>query len=324
MILYVNTQGAKVKTSENRIVVEAEKKVLSSTPVHSVKSIVILGNVTVTTPVITLCLSLDIVIIFATYTYLYKGILQSDLSSQPKIRLFQYEVIRDSKLNLAMAKDIVKVKIRNQMILLTKKSRTLEKENLKETLAKLSWLSGMTERVKSISHLFGIEGIASKYYFSNFDKMLSNPYFKFEKRSIRPPRNEVNAMLSFGYGMLVNRLLIYVISFRLDPYLSHLHSVENNRLGLVLDLMEEFRSRIDNLVINIINRYEMNALEDFSKWRNGGIYLNDKGKKKFMAKFEKLCEAEKFGIELRQSVRAYIKKIRELTEGVGDAVFTDV
>jgi CRISP-associated protein Cas1 len=92
-------------------------------------------------------------------------------------------------------------------------------------------------------------------------------------------------MLSFGYQVLWNHLLALIELQQLDPYQACLHQGSERHAALASDLIEEFRAPIvDSLVLYLINRRMINADEDFSYY-NGGCYLNDTGRKKYLEAF---------------------------------------
>ncbi|EFA74179.1 Protein of unknown function DUF48 [Raphidiopsis brookii D9] len=131
----------------------------------------------------------------------------------------------------------------------------------------------------------GFEGTGAAQYFSVFSECLTNPDFVFSGRSRRPPGNPVNAMLSFGYQVLWNHLLALIEVQGLDPYYACLHQANDGHAALASDLIEEFRAPlVDSLVMWLINRNIMDVKGDF-QFKNGGCYLNDSGRKKFLRGF---------------------------------------
>jgi CRISP-associated protein Cas1 len=113
------------------------------------------------------------------------------------------------------------------------------------------------------------------------------------ERSRRPPRDPVNAMLSFGYQLLWNHLLSLIELQGLDPYEACLHQGSERHAALASDLLEEFRAPIiDSLVLYAINHHIMNRDQDFDWPEDGGCYLNESGRKKFLRSFLMRMEEE--------------------------------
>jgi CRISP-associated protein Cas1 len=131
----------------------------------------------------------------------------------------------------------------------------------------------------------GLEGAGAACYFPAFGECLSNRSFVFMARSRRPPENPVNAMLSFGYQVLWNHLLSLIELQGLDPYQACLHQGNERHAALASDLIEEFRAAIvDSLVLYLVNRGGVDADQDFV-YADGGCYLNDSGRKKYLRAF---------------------------------------
>ena len=105
--------------------------------------------------------------------------------------------------------------------------------------------------------------------------------FWFETRSRRPPRNEVNAVLSFLYTQLTHDVRSALESVGLDPAAGYLHTLRPGRPSFALDMMEELREALcDRLTITLFNRGQLSAA-DFEK-KTDAVYLNEKGRKKVL------------------------------------------
>ncbi len=138
----------------------------------------------------------------------------------------------------------------------------------------------------------GFEGAGAREYFSAFGECLNNTEFIFAGRSRRPPGNPVNAMLSFGYQVLWNHLLTLIELQGLDPYYPCLHQGSERHAALASDLIEEFRAPIvDSLVMYMVNRKLMDTEQDFV-YHEGGCYLNDSGRPKYLKAFLQRMEEE--------------------------------
>jgi len=130
----------------------------------------------------------------------------------------------------------------------------------------------------------GIEGRAASVYFSVFSEMIKGN-FKFDKRSKRPPKDPINAMLSFGYVLLSNEMHSAISNIGLDPHIGFLHRLRYGRTSLALDLMEEFRALfVDRLVISIVNNNIIKE-DDFEEVL-GEIRMSKKAIRKFLEAYE--------------------------------------
>jgi len=116
--------------------------------------------------------------------------------------------------------------------------------------------------------------------------------FQFTSRSRRPPRDPVNALLSFGYTLLYNEAIAALAAVGFDPYLGFYHKVHYGRCSLALDLIEDYRPlAADRLALNVIN---LEALKpaDFQNREDGGVLLSPDGRKRFLKEYERLMNAE--------------------------------
>ena len=129
-------------------------------------------------------------------------------------------------------------------------------------------------QAESLAQLLGLEGNASAHYFATFDTLLKTETgFRFQKRSQRPPKAPVNALLSFAYSLLALDLSSAIQLVGLDPYIGFYHQQTYGRPCLALDLMEEFRSVIaDSVVITLINNRQI-LVDDFEV-KNGEMVVS--------------------------------------------------
>ena len=194
-----------------------------------------------------------------------------------------------------------------------------------------------------LDRLRGLEGMASALYFGQFGKLLLNTDLTFAGRSRRPPRDEVNACLSFGYTLLGNVVETEVLRCGLDPMVGCFHQPQDGRASLMLDVLEEFRPFVDTLVLRLINRRQLGPLDferrggpeldailaesadiegpDMGEGGGEGVYLADPGRRVFLAEFfarlrERLHYSPRQGAwELRDIVREQAYHLARVVEG---------
>lgn len=114
----------------------------------------------------------------------------------------------------------------------------------------------MVTRASDLGALLGCEGLGAAAYFRSFAFMLRSPIgdFAFSARNRRPPKDPVNAMLSFAYALLAKEVTVAIAAEGLDPWWGLYHQPRHGRPSLALDLMEEFRPLVaDSVVISAIN-----------------------------------------------------------------------
>ena len=146
---------------------------------------------------------------------------------------------------------------------------------------------------QSLEQVRGIEGESARLYFSVFDRLISikdpeeRKGFVFAQRTRRPPRNRVNALLSFVYTLLMGDCRSAVAAVGLDDQVGFLHRDRPGRPGLALDMMEEFRPVLaDRLVLTLINRRQV-AARDFEAKETGAVYLTERGRRTVIEAWQK-------------------------------------
>ncbi len=175
-----------------------------------------------------------------------------------ELRIKQFQWAGDEVRSLSIARKIISGKIENCRILL----RRNDPEVPAEVLESLERLTGQAEGASRMQSLLGFEGAAAEVYFARFGSMLkSSQDFSFQNRNKRPPRDPVNTVLSYLYGILAKELFSTVLAAGFDPYLGFYHQPRYGRPALALDMMEEFRPIIaDSTVLTLFSETHMNTL----------------------------------------------------------------
>lgn len=141
--------------------------------------------------------------------------------------------------------------------------------------------------VSNLDGLRGVEGEGSRTYFSVFQRLVGRDGFEFKGRSRRPPRDNVNAALSFVYTLLMHDARAALEAAGLDSQVAFLHRDRPGRPSLALDLMEEFRAFLaDRLVLSLINRGQISAA-GFVTTPVGGVVMDDGTRKGVIAAYQK-------------------------------------
>jgi len=285
-------QGTKLSVEGERFSIEREGAIIQQVRMAEVDEVLVFGNVSLTPATIAALLQRGTDTLFLTAHGRYRGRLTGKPGKNVHLRLAQFDRLRDTALAVPLARALVGGKIANQRAVLLRAQReraaTLrqaqgsaqgvpavrethgsvepQREDLAETIAAMRRLAEGVETAEDIGALRGIEGQAAALYFGTFGKCIRNPEFSFTARTRRPPRDPVNAMLSFGYTLLAMGMESAVLRVGLDPMVGVFHTPEYGRPSLVLDLIEEFRPvLVDMLVLRIVNRREV-AREDFEEF----------------------------------------------------------
>ncbi len=287
--VYVVGHGQMVKKRGDRLEFWSKGDKVGEAKLREVAQLSLYGGVGITTPALADLLQRGVPICHYSHGGWFYGISQGNTHKNVELRIRQFDRAGDSTKSLKIARSFVSGKIRN--------SRTLIRRNdpapPKKVLTSLNRLAREAEVAESAESLLGIEGAAAQIYFSRFNNLLKSGEvsFSFENRNKRPPKDPVNAVLSYLYGVMVKEFFITLLAVGFDPYLGFYHRPRYGRPALALDLMEEFRPLIaDSVTITLFNNGELTE-KDFI-CRGLGVSLNQKGKKTVISGYERRMTSE--------------------------------
>jgi CRISPR-associated protein Cas1 len=188
-------------------------------------------------------------------------------------RLAQLQAAIDPQRCLTIAAAFVGGKLHNQYAHLMRIQAEARSEQVASALAMLRSVRARVPSCAALNPLRGMEGVAARHYFQGLGSALRNPLFRFADRNRRPPRDPVNAALSYLYTLLVAEVEASIRAAGLDPLIGFLHETARGRPSLALDLAEEWRPLVDRLAFGLFNRRELSP-EDF---RHPGIGARELG-----------------------------------------------
>ena len=288
-ILYLHHNGDKLRYKTNRFIVERDEKCTFSIPFSEVHSIVVVGNVEVTTPALHHIFRLGIDMTYLSVHGNFYGKIYENHSKNVPLKIAQYRNADDKRFCLIMACAFANGKIHNQYTVLKRFFRNHKQKMDEADAGRFKSAIRRLNSVNSIEQLRGIEGSCSVLYFKLLNSILPEE-FKFEKRNRRPPLDRFNSLINFIYSLLEHELFSALNVAGLDPYIGYLHSPEYGRPSLVFDIMEEFRpSFADAFALMLVNKNIIKP-DDFHKEDNDGIYLNDEARALFFKQYEKRME----------------------------------
>lgn len=283
--LYVQGQGAAIRLQGDRIIVSRMDEKATEVRLSNTSSVTLLGNVQITTQAQKRLMEEGVPLIFATSGGWIIGRAIGADTKNVELRAAQYQATSDPGTSLRMACEFVKAKIANCRIMLRRNAKDVSKV----TLGELKQLGMKASEASSIESLLGIEGAAARVYFQAFSGMLKaevDGLFQFDSRNRRPPRDPVNALLSFCYSLLTRETTMAAQCVGLDPLLGFYHQPRFGRASLALDLMEEFRPVLaDSTVISVINNGVVSP-DDFVKGR-GAVALKLPARKRVIQAMER-------------------------------------
>lgn len=263
--MYVTEPGATLARDGQTLQLRVKREVRATMPAFDLEQLVLIGNIVLTPGAIDLLLGRGVDTVFVSRYGRYRGrLVAGDSWRNVRLRLAQYERLGDAAGALALARAVVRGKIRNQRTLLLRHGRRYGRSpDLSRADISLRAALAHLEMATTIETVRGCEGAAAAAYFGVFGRLLRSSALRFEGRTRRPPLDPVNALLSFGYTLLSNVVEAAVHTVGLDPYVGALHAVAAGRPSLVCDLVEEFRPCVvDSLVLAIVNQAVLQP-EDF-------------------------------------------------------------
>jgi CRISP-associated protein Cas1 len=287
--IYVVGQGHVVRKRGERLEIWShDQGKVSEARLMEVSQVNLYGGVEITTPTTVELMQRNVPVLHFTHGGWFQGICLGMSHKNVELRIRQFEWARDSCRSLSIARSLVSGKIKNCRTMLRRDDPDVQSKVL-ESLEKLD---DEAKNAPSIESLLGIEGAAAETYFANFGSLLKTTQeFSFQNRNKRPPRDPVNTVLSYLYGILTKELFVTLLAVGFDPYLGFYHQPRYGRPALALDMMEEFRPIIaDSTAMTLFNNEELTA-KDFI--RTGiGISLAPQAKKTVVAGYERRMQTE--------------------------------
>lgn len=287
--LYVTTPEAYLSKDGQNIVVSVHQEEIFRIPAINIEGIVTFGYMGASPGVMKLCSDCNISLTFLSPHGRFISRIQGTTKGNVLLRKKQYQLSDDESWSLHIAQLMIAGKIQNYRNILRRYIRDYgENEEINKAVQTLEQAKRNALTAPNKTILIGHEGIASNAYFDVFPTLILNPKeaFTFHGRSRRPPKDAVNAMLSFAYTLIANDLTAALETIGLDPYVGFLHTLRPGRTSLALDMMEELRAYLgDRFVLSLINKKQITSKEFLFQGDNG-VVLSDKGKKTFLAAWQ--------------------------------------
>ncbi len=290
--LYVTTQGAYVHREGETVSVKLNDEELIRVPVHTLQGIICLGRVSMSPPLMGLCMERQITVSFLSEHGQFWAGLRGEITGNILLRRQQHRLADQADASARLAQSMVMAKIANcrSVLLRTQRDRsgpsTLLQDATKQLARSLEHLLAVSE---PLDRLRGMEGEAARTYFSVFDDLIGaqKEAFRFSGHKRRPPTDPTNALLSFVYTLLVHDVTGALEAVGLDPYAGFLHSDRPGRPSLALDVMEELRPIFaDRLVLTLINRQQVKA-SGFTRSETGAVTMDDSTRREVLQAWQK-------------------------------------
>jgi len=287
--VYVVDWGCSIHKNGDRLQIRKEKEPLQEIPFRQVSQLSIYGDAYISPSVLRELMQRGCPVCYFSHGGWFYGISEGVTSKNIELRMAQYAAAMSECESLKIVRPLVVGKIKNCRTMLRRNDPDIPHG----TLRQMAKLARDASRAPSTKSLLGIEGAAAHIYFSRFNKMLhhTDVGFSFEERNKHPPRDPVNATLSYLYGILVKECFVTLLAVGFDPYLGFYHRPKYGKPALALDLMEEFRPIIaDSVAITMLNNRELQR--DSFVITKVGVSLKKGAKKKVVCGYERRINTE--------------------------------
>lgn len=263
-VVYIREQGAMVRKDHQQLRVTLGKRELFTIPLANLEQVVLMGNVQITTPAAVLLMREQVDVVFMSQFGQYRGHLMKSGSRRARLRHMQLRLCDDEARSLDIARNVVLGKVTNQRVLLQRRGEG--DAHIQALLQGMAEMQHAATQAHHVDQLRGFEGQAARGYFEAL-RLFIPPEWGFKTREYYPPPDPANALLSFAYTMLLKDVESKIQLVGLDPYLGFFHALGYDRPALALDVMEEFRPTIaDVVVLSLVGNGQI-TLDDF-EWTN--------------------------------------------------------
>lgn len=310
-IFYLYKSGA-LKRKDNSVVLEGKTNT-DYIPIEQLDVIICFSEISFNKRVLSLLNQYQISVLFYNFYGNYIGRFSPKEYRDGRVLVNQVMMFENEETRLEIAKAFLSGSIKNMLALL--KYYNKKGKNLQNIIQQLNGFLMELDLVNSVDKLLLVEAKAKQTYYKMFDVVLENNDFKFEKRMKNPPKNEVNAMLSYGYALLYGIILAVLDRSSLFPQISFIHSLSKNCDSLQFDLADIFKPiYIDRMILRLIRKKQIKK-EYFDYKEDGRCYLNKLGTKVFVEEFNQMLQSTVMYKNKSYSYRSILsKEVHKLSE----------
>jgi len=285
MQIYVHEQGAVVRKRGGLLQITKGKDTLKELPLMQIEQLICVGNVQVTTQAGKYMVRQGIDVVFMTTTGEYDYRYDRSEYKFADLRRMQMRLVDNPQRSLEIARDIVVGKINNQRVVLQRRAE--EDRQADRALKGMLSMLRQVQSAQDLDQLRGFEGKAAAYYFEGIRTFFPRKW-GFTKREYYPPPDAANALLSYCYTLLLKDVKTKLHIVGLDPSFGFFHALADNRPSLALDVMEEFRPSISDIVVLTLVLNGHITLADFERTDNAGlpVRLTQEGREVLIAAYE--------------------------------------
>ncbi len=290
--LFITNKEAFLSLEGETVCVEINRQKVGQFPLHTLESILCFSYNGATPAFMGECAKRGIMVSFYSPYGKFLCRIVGENRGNVFLRKAQYRDSDNLETSCIIARNFILGKVYNCRWCIDRTLRDhalrVNEEHCRNAINYLSNALNKIKEEKNLDSLRGMEGECASVYFGVFNDLILNQKddFTFDGRNKRPPLDNVNVMLSFGYSMLANDCGAALEGVGLDSYVGFMHRDRPGRKSLALDLMEELRAVfVDRFILTLINNRQIRA-EHFRKLESGAVEFTDDGRKKFIAAWQ--------------------------------------
>jgi CRISPR-associated protein Cas1 len=296
--LYVTVPESYLRLDNDTLRIEVERETRLRVPLHHLNAVVCFGHVSLSSPLMHRLAEEGKALVLLDANGRFKARLEGETSGNVLLRRAHHQALDRPAFVLELARTVVAGKIRNQRQVLQRGAREAKVEDeaarLDRAVDDLAASLRALPAAVDLDTVRGIEGEAARGYFEALNLLVRpdrREHFAMNGRSRRPPRDRMNALLSFLYSMWMNDCRSAIEAAGLDPQIGFLHALRPGRAALALDLVEEFRPFADRLALTLVNRAQLGA-KDFTEREGGAVLLEGDARKVVVVAYQERKKEE--------------------------------
>jgi len=292
--LYVRNHRAKIRHRRGSLLL-ASPDGNQRVPLEAIDGVVLLGGGQITTQALEACVRRGVRVAALGQGGSIRFVVGPSTGGNVHLRTALYRAISDETHSLELSKAIVAAKLQTSRKVVDRWARDETDPLAADQLKSRAW--DLMARVASVAeahtpnHVRGVEGDAARVYFGGVRQALARCKFKFSGRTRRPPRDPVNALLGFCYGLILTEFIGALEAVGLDYQMGFFHRPRSGRPSLALDLCEELRPVTDRFIVSLLRRNQLGP-QSFVDTPGGAVYLSDPGRVSLIGQWERHKNSE--------------------------------
>jgi CRISPR-associated protein Cas1 len=290
-IIHVTEAGTRIGKSGDQFKITPLRGDVTLLPSRQVGQLVLHSYAQISTQAMYFCAEQAVGLHFVSGGGRYLGSFDTRQGSIQR-RIRQYQALTDPQQCLSLARQLVACRGQSQRKFLMRGQRqgAAAKAHLSPVVEQMHRTLKQVPTADGLTTLLGLEGNLAALYFGALPTLIAPQVpaaLHFAGRNRRPPKDRFNALLSFGYALLLKDVMNAILTVGLEPALGFYHQPRTQAPPLALDLMEIFRvPLVDMPVMAAVNRGQWDIEADFTQ-RGDQVWLSDGGRRKFIGLYER-------------------------------------